>query len=190
MTNQNSQSDWSNFAARQFIIPPSVVIGGRFMLVAIALAGSGGALASSVAIPFVPDFLGERTAAFAQWETRASHSADALAEIRQRTAMTWGEIAYVLGVTPRSLHLWVKGNEAKPDSRAKIETMLGRVRSLKGVAPFAIRAELLKEMGATSPLVDDLHMPLVGAILVSDNSPFGEPLKTKRRSSMIKVKRG
>lgn len=111
-------------------------------------------------------------------------TANALNEIRLRTAMTWDQIGDMFAVTRRTIHSWATGSKIKPVHQEKVVQAFDFVRKLVGQPTFVVRRNLLAYFGQPEPAVTG-GLPVTAAILASETSafedriPVGKPRKTK-----------
>lgn len=112
---------------------------------------------------------------------------EALLEIRERTGVTWDQIATMLRVSRRAVHAWMSGtSEARYEHVARVQEILSWLRSGSDQPAFKIRNRLLEKFGGTkaSDSVTD-ELP----ILLSDNRPLKNPA-VKKRTSNMRIRRG
>jgi len=76
---------------------------------------------------------------------------EALTEVRKRSALTWEQLASVLHVSRRAVHLWMSGQPMKLEHREALQTLLDRVRSMSNKSAFVVKQLLLKEHGIAVP---------------------------------------
>jgi transcriptional regulator with XRE-family HTH domain len=70
-------------------------------------------------------------------------SQKALFELRQRTDLTWAQLARALGVQRRSLHFWAKGERLSAPNFERLMRVAGIVRSMDKGSPAETTAFLM-----------------------------------------------
>ncbi len=81
----------------------------------------------------------------------------AIAEIRRITGLTWGQIACVLDVTPRTLHLWASGGAMLRRNEERVHRLLGVLRRVDCGASDVNRRNLTRPLADGSLPVDLLR---------------------------------
>lgn len=69
--------------------------------------------------------------------------AEVVTEIRQRSGLTWEQIARLVGVARRSLHLWAKGRSISAPNADRLRQVLALVRSVDTGDPKTTKDRLL-----------------------------------------------
>lgn len=111
--------------------------------------------------------------------------ADAIAEIRRLSGVTWSQLAAVLKVSRQAVHSWANGAAVRSTNIASVLGLCERVRAMSDLPAFKIRNALLGHANSTS---GDEHVAAEPPILVSDNRPFVHQLEF--RPGKTRVKRG
>lgn len=112
---------------------------------------------------------------------------DALPEIRERSGLTWDQLAAVLGVTRRTVHSWMSGSSGVArENVARVQEVLSFVRSWGDQPSFRIRNRLFETYRVNREIDQGVgELP----ILVSDSRPLKNPVARKKSSSM-RIRRG
>ena len=55
---------------------------------------------------------------------------ESVLEIRKRSGLTWKEIALILGVSPRAVHLWVNGEKVSSEHETQLRAILEKIRRI------------------------------------------------------------
>lgn len=69
--------------------------------------------------------------------------ANAIAELRRLSGLTWAQLARLFGVTRRSLHFWASGKPLTPANEERLNRVLAIVRKIDSGSPIANRTQLL-----------------------------------------------
>lgn len=80
-------------------------------------------------------------------ETGPPPSQSVLAELRSKTRLTWAQLARALGVQPRSLHFWARGERPSAANLEHLMGILGIVRMIDRGDPSETTAFLLEARG-------------------------------------------
>lgn len=110
--------------------------------------------------------------------------AEAMAELKLRTGLTWDQLSNFFSVSRKTVHNWAKGLEIKPAHRERVENLLTRVRALVELRPFEVRREILGEEATATPLPTSREPP----ILFADQKPIPSTLEVHKRTT-LKIKR-
>lgn len=112
--------------------------------------------------------------------------ADTLDEIKQRSGLTWGQLATIFNVSRRTVHSWANGASVRIAHVGRVKLFLEEVREFGDLPVFKVRDNLLRRI--TGDAESKIEKASEAPILMSDNSPFVHQLKL--RSAKTKVKRG
>jgi hypothetical protein len=80
----------------------------------------------------------------------------ALGEIKEKSGLTWEQLARIFKVTQRSLHLWMDGATLSAENEERLLRLLKTMRGLPYEAPFQNRRHLLEPRGDGTILFDAL----------------------------------
>ena len=75
---------------------------------------------------------------------------DLLDEIKNTSGLTWAQIARVMCVSRRSIHLWLRGNALSAAKEERLHSVLYIVRLLGGRSQLDTRSTLLDKTGGAS----------------------------------------
>lgn len=171
-------------------LQPNLKFSVRNVCIATAFAFGASTSAPSVAAVHASqiDASSSGVQVLARDEELKPKASDFLQEIREKTGLTWDQLAKIIGVTRRTLHACLAGtSQLRAKSVAKIEEVLETVRASRGEPAFRIRNTLLAN--ASIDPVSDVSTTLEAPLLASDNQPLKHPVRKKRESSM-RIKRG
>lgn len=108
----------------------------------------------------------------------------AIAEIRQKSQLTWEQLARIFSVQRRSLHFWAKGSRPSFDNAKRLERVRAIVREIDRGTPDVNRALLLRPFAGTDSIYDMLCVgrdeEVLGALKRDDDAPT--PSLSERRS--------
>lgn len=110
-------------------------------------------------VPFDDSMLFVTSPRFSEWlpvgrVSAAQESRKALTEIRQLSGLTWGQLAYALGVDRRSLHLWARGARLSAENAERLERLRAIVRHLDAGHPDDTRQRLLTAIIGSDSVLD------------------------------------
>lgn len=91
---------------------------------------------------------------------RGFRARDAIFELRRVTGLTWDELAKLLSVTRRSLHLWANGHPINAPNEMRLRDMVSAMRTIDRGTARENRALLMclrPEGGVLSDLLRDGH---------------------------------
>lgn len=77
-----------------------------------------------------------------------------LADIRRRARLTWDQLARMLGVQRRSLHLWARGARLSADNAERLEHVAAAIRLLDLGDPDQTRSALLRPWAGSESIYD------------------------------------
>ena len=99
-----------------------------------------------------------------------SPAADALFEIRQLAAVTWSQLAQLMGVDRRSVHAWASGRRLSSRREARLYDLLAAAREHDHGNPSATRRALFAALppDAVAPLDED--QPSIRSIGLSEEA--------------------
>jgi hypothetical protein len=84
-------------------------------------------------------------------EIRVTASApEMLDEIKNSSGLTWQQLGRIIGVSRRSIHLWLQGNSLSPANEERLHSILHIVRSLGGRSQLEVRSRMLDKSGGES----------------------------------------
>ena len=72
----------------------------------------------------------------------------ALAELRSKTELTWGQLARALGVNRRSLHFWAQGERPSASNLERLMELVEIVRGIDGGDPTETTETMLEPHGS------------------------------------------
>ncbi len=122
----------------------------------------------------------------AQQQNCELNVAEALDDIKQRTGLTWGQLATIFEVSRQTMHSWANGSTVRLANIGRVNELLEQARELDGLPAFQVRDLLLGlSKNSRNSNLQSMGDP---PILVSDSSPFVHQLEL--RPSKTKVKRG
>jgi transcriptional regulator with XRE-family HTH domain len=115
------------------------------LIVGVMLFSCG--TSGAYSIPSAQRSLGEqtlqRTTSTGQAASLAVPAGEAIAELRTLSGLTWEQLARVMGVSRRSLHLWASGKALASTNEEKLARVLAVVRQLDRGTAAANRGWLL-----------------------------------------------
>lgn len=79
-----------------------------------------------------------------RWVDDPPASQTALSELRQRTQLTWAQLARMLGVQRRSLHFWARGERPSASNLERLMRIVGIVRAVDRGDPGETTSVLLE----------------------------------------------
>jgi transcriptional regulator with XRE-family HTH domain len=84
-------------------------------------------------------------------EIRSTLNAAAmLDEIKSLSGLTWEQLANIVGVSRRTIHLWLQGNSLSHANEERLHSILHIVRSLSGSSQLDVRSRMLDKSGGSS----------------------------------------
>lgn len=122
--------------------------------------------------------------------------ANTLQRLRTASALSWGEIAYAVGVSRRSVHNWLTGSRVARVHLGRLNDLIRTVDRFLGMSADDVRASLLRGKDDGRSLLDDLalvaqpvrRVPLstisVGDQLGPVSDEAGRPEVPPRRSAL------
>lgn len=114
-------------------------------------------------------------------------AADALAEIKRRSGLTWTQLATIFEVSRQAVHSWANGaSVGRAAHIGRVKQLLERVRAFGELPAFKVRDVLLGS--AAEPLKCQQVSTNEPPILVSDSTPFAHQFEL--RPGKTKIKRG
>ncbi len=75
-----------------------------------------------------------------------------LDEVKDASGLTWDQIARLMGVSRRSVHLWLSGRPLSAENEERLHTIREIVRSVGGRSQVEVRSKLLDKSGGASVL--------------------------------------
>jgi len=75
---------------------------------------------------------------------------DMLDEIKNASGLTWDQVGRTLGVSRRSVHLWLQGKTVSAANEERLHSVLYIVRLLAGRSQLDVRSKLLDKTGGVS----------------------------------------
>lgn len=95
----------------------------------------------------------------------------ALAELRSKTELTWGQLARALGVNRRSLHFWAQGERPSASNLERLMQVVEIVRDIDYGDPAETTALLLEPGDAGPSMFARLCAERIGALPESTGPP-------------------
>ena len=83
-------------------------------------------------------------------KTPATTPSRMLAEIKEGAGLTWEQVARILGVDRRSVHLWLRGQGMSADREERLHTVAHVIREIDAGTPSETRGRLLDKSAGTS----------------------------------------
>lgn len=119
-----------------------------------------------------------------RWVDEPPASQAALSELRQRTQLTWAQLARILGVQRRSLHFWARGERPSASNLERLMRIVGIVRAVDQGDPGETTSILLEpRRGGISAftLLCEEKDDEVAELLTSTARERQQPAGTRRR---------
>jgi transcriptional regulator with XRE-family HTH domain len=127
----------------------------------------------------------QHTTSTGQTASLAVPAGEAIAELRTLSGLTWEQLARVMGVSRRSLHLWASGKPMASTNEEKLARVLAVVRQLDRGTAAANRGWLLASSTEGLLLLDLLkdgaYSKVVALCTILDDSLTGPGLPVNRR---------
>lgn len=73
-----------------------------------------------------------------------------LDEIKNISGLTWEQLGRTMGVSRRTIHLWLQGNALSPANEERLHGIIQIVRSLGGRSQLEVRSRMLDRSGGES----------------------------------------
>lgn len=144
-------------------LPPQVVATAARQAVfvvgfAFALAGGATTTSSAAVAPLLPDSTSATPRAVAPMLPEPTGATEAagkrIAEARRLSGLTWEELAYAMGVTRRTLHLWANGRPISATNEGRLTRLLAAIRAVDRGTARGTRTKIV------APAEVDGHLPL------------------------------
>jgi len=157
------------------------------LLVGFLLAGIGtssNTVIAETAIGFAEP--AQNTSSGCAATTTPGLTSEAITELRRVSGLSWAQLARLLRVTPRSLHLWVSGRAASATHEEHLARLLAFVRRMDNGDPSPNRSEILRADDKGTLLFDLLaasSLPSVVRMSVQTSGPSRR--QGQRRSARV-----
>lgn len=126
---------------------------------ALALAG-GATSASGGSLALLPEGTSAAPRMYAPVLDGRTHRSESpgrrIAEIKRLSGLTWEELAAVLGVSRRTLHLWVNGRPISAPNEVRLTRLFAAVRSIYRDTSAATRSAIMTPAGPENRIPLDL----------------------------------
>jgi hypothetical protein len=114
----------------------------------IANGTSGMSTPSSASLSLIGDAVG--TSIWVGEVSTAETPPEILMQIKDRSGLTWDQIARAMGVNRRSVHFWLNGRDLSAEKEERLHAFASIVRTLAGDSQRQTRSRLLDRTGGES----------------------------------------
>lgn len=139
------------FPSTGFSIRPREKLEGILALLraqTIASGTSGVSVPADIDLPLLADV---SVTSVWVWQPALAQSApDLLDEIKNESGLTWDQIGRIMGVSRRSVHLWLNGRPPSADKEERLHAVVHVLRTVTTRSQAETRSRLLDKTGGTS----------------------------------------
>lgn len=189
----------SEVSDNTYIIPgsPGTSAGGNLMLKSLRVICVAGALSitgthSSISAAQIPRESVVQTDSGFTVEEVHTGSAEIM-ELRRLSGMTWGQLAQLFGVTPRTLHFWASGKRLTASNEEKLHRVVAMIRQIdRGSARENRDALFMAQSDGIRP-IELIQMGKYGDVIsrigeTQFRRPVLTPLSSEARSQRLPMK--